>query len=349
MVSAAQKLKQKILKVSQIIKRSDVLIKISPILSFTIPLLILYYLEPSSFEATWKGRTYYLFFIWLIIMELILDWEEIQVKINKPKTARFITFAILLLLPTVYVIIANFAGLNKAIADASPKHYYPGVRDPLFWARLMPLSVEYLVFAMLFALIILVAHGIKGLKDFLLPPCLIGIIGVVYVIDNLYPFGEFAPFQILVPTTAALAAGVLNLMGYQTEWLGQSVGTPVLRVWNSKGEAIAGISWSCSGIDSLILYSVTVLLFLKNSGISWKQRITYFLVGAAITYFINIMRIVTIFRIGIDYGVGSLQWEQFHNYYGALYSIVWIVAYPLIIIGTRALWGKIRRREDTKM
>ncbi|MGB9779089.1 MAG: exosortase/archaeosortase family protein [Candidatus Bathyarchaeales archaeon] len=340
MSNLIQTLKEKILNAAQTIKKNPtILVKIGPILSFITPFLILYYFYPASYEATWKGRTYYIFFIWLIFLELILSWEKIQVKIYKIRSKRFIAFTIASLLPTAYVIIANFCGLNAAIVNISPKGS---------WAEFMPLSIEYLLFAVLFALIILVANGINGLKDFLIPPCLIGIIGSIYLIDNLYPYGQFTPFQILVPTTAALAANILNLMGYQTEWVGQMYGTPVLLVSSPKGWAMAGIAWPCSGIDSLVIYSVTILLFLKNSSISWKHRTAYFIIGAVITYFINIMRIVTIFILGVNspQGMDSPQVTQFHNYYGALYSITWIITYPLIIIGTQALWRKIKSSKE---
>jgi thaumarchaeosortase len=347
MPNIIQKLKDKILNAAQTVKKDPtILIKIAPILSFITPLLILYYLYPASYEATWKGRTYYLFFIWLIFLELILNWEKIQAKIHKIKSTRFTAFIITLFLPTVYVIIANFYGLNTTIVNISPKGS---------WADFMPLSVEYLVFAMLFVLIILVAHGIKGLEDFSLPPCLVGIIGLIYLIDNLYPYAHFAPFQIIVPTTANLAANILNIMGYKTQITIENhpiYGTvPLLEVWapnNPLKTATSYIAWPCSGVDSLLLYSVTILLFLKNSDIPWRQRTIYFIIGAIITYFINIMRIVTIFIIGIDYGVGSPQWWQFHNYYGALYSISWIITYPLIIIGIQVLWSKIKKRKNNK-
>ncbi|MDI6690627.1 MAG: exosortase/archaeosortase family protein [Candidatus Bathyarchaeota archaeon] len=345
MPNPIQTLKTKALNAAQTIKKNpSILIKILPIFSFIIPFLILYYLYPASYEATWKGRTYYIFFLWLILLELILNWEKIQIKVHKIKSTLFLVFTILLLLPTAYVIIANFHGLNTAIVNISPKHF-----GNYFWANLMPLSVEYLVFAILFPLIILVTYGIDGLKDFLVPLCLIGIIGSIYLIDNLYPYGQFTPFQIFVPTTATLAANILNLMGYQTDWVGQMYGTPVLKVWNQEGAAFFGIAWPCSGIDSLVIYSVTILLFLKNSVISWRQRTIYFIIGAAITYFINILRIATIFIIAIDYGMNSSQVQQFHNYYGALYSITWIATYPLIIIGTQTLWRKIRKREKNKV
>ncbi|MGB9756784.1 MAG: exosortase/archaeosortase family protein, partial [Candidatus Bathyarchaeales archaeon] len=243
-----------------------------------------------------------------------------------------------LLLPTTYVVAANYYGLNDTIMELAIKNNVPRANE-------IPLSMEYLIFTIVFALTILLAHGLQGLMTHSISVIFLGIIGSIYTVDSIYPYGSFTPFQILVPTTATFAASVLNLMGYQTEWIGQLAGTPVLRVWNQKGEAEAGIAWSCSGIDSLLLYSVTLLLFLKNSGISWRQRTIYFIIGAIVTYFINIMRIVTIFILGVNYGgMDSPQVTQFHNYYGALYSITWIIAYPLIIIGTQALWRKIKSR-----
>lgn len=338
MTKAIQTIKNKILNIPKTAKENiSILINILLILVFTIPFLILYLLYPQSYEATWKGRTYYLFFAWLIFIELILSLEKIRVnKLNKLKSIRTIAFIILLLLPTAYVVAANYYGLNTAIMDLAVKSNIPRAHE-------ISLSTEYLVFTIVFALTLLLAYGRQGLVTHSISVIFLGIIGLIYTIDCLYPYGAFTPFQILVPTTASLAANVLNLMGYQVEWKEPYLGAPVLRVWNQKGEAEAGIAWSCSGIDSLLLYSVTILLFLKDSGIPWRWRTIYFIIGAVITYFINILRIVTIFIIGIDYGVGSTQWWRFHNYYGSLYSIIWIVTYPLIIISTQILWRKIKK------
>jgi exosortase/archaeosortase family protein len=117
---------------------------------------------------------------------------------------------------------------------------------------------------------------------------------------------------------------------------------PDLTVTGSQGKARFGIAWPCSGVESLLIYTVTILLFLKKTDIPWKHRITYFSIGAVVTYLINIFRVVTIFLLAMDYGWPSPQAVQFHNYYGMLYSITWIISYPLIIIGSRALWGRIR-------
>jgi len=345
--------------ISQIVKRNlNILTTLLPILSFVIPFLILYSLYPLSFEQIFQGRTYYLFFLWLVSLEIILNWEKVQkTKLSKLKSVRTVLFVIVLILPTLYVIAANFCGLNAMIEDYALQHLPPEDPELAGHARFLPLSIEYLIFAVLFCLTILVAYGIHGLVDFSISALLLGTIGVLFTINNLVPV-ENSPVQIFVPATATLAANVLNLMGYQTT---MSVGTfpyygrmPVIMV---EGYPLArfAIAWPCAGVESLLIYTVTILLFLKKTDIPWKYRIVYFVIGAVVTYFINVLRIVTVFLIAIENGPDFMaNFQRFHNYYGPLYSIVWIVSYPLIILGSRALWGKIRNwkagtKDDAKV
>ena len=333
--------------VQKVKKNTNILVKLSPILSFIVPFLVLYFLYPNSFEATWKGRTFYMFFIWLFVLELILNWDKYKLKTaNKlSSTKKNFTLGVALMFPTIYVVVANFFGLNAMIMDLARQY---NIQSP--WADYMSLSTEYLVFTALFAVVILLAYGFSGLKDFSLSISLLGAIGAIYTIDNLYPFGRFTPFQIFVPTTTALAVNVLNLMGYQTSTsviIDPYYGNMShLTAWNPKNPskfAGFGIAWPCAGVESLIVYTVTILLFLKKSAIPWKHKIIYFVIGAVVTYSINVLRLVTIFLIAISYGVKSPEVWLFHDYYGQLYSITWIISYPLIIIGSRALWSKIRK------
>jgi exosortase/archaeosortase family protein len=113
------------------------------------------------------------------------------------------------------------------------------------------------------------------------------------------------------------------------------------------------IDWTCSGVESLLIYSLTILLFLRKTTIPLKYRITCFAFGAVVTYFINALRIVTLFMIAIPKGMyfnpNDYDFQRFHNFYGMLYSISWILAYPLIIIGSQALWRRFRHsRINTK-
>ncbi len=326
----------------------SLLVKLLPLFAFAVPLALLYLLNPidtylnvtaqASFELMWKGRTFQMFFLWLIALEFILSWEAIQPKINLRNKIHLAAYAALLLLPSLYLAL-EFLGLNGAIADLS-------VQSGVAFANSMPLAIEYLVFSAIFCLTIYMAFGKKGLIGFALPALFVALVGVLYTIDNMFPYGQFTPFQLLVPTTASLAAGVLGFWGYTAvPGVEASSGMPTLDVSNSLGSAKFAIAWPCAGIESLLIFTAVSLLFLKGMNISWKAKIALFVLGAAITYFINVLRIATIFTIGVQYGTNSLQVDDFHYYYGPLYAMTWIIAYPLIIIGCTLAWGRLRKRQ----
>jgi exosortase/archaeosortase family protein len=419
-------------------KIGSLLLKLLPILSFAAPLAILYfaqnlaypnyteYYHIDTFEVMWKGRTFYLFFIWLASLETILGWEEIQGDSGaKLRLTRVLALSVALLLPTMYIVVSNYAGLNHVI-ETFLMNYVPAE-----FMRFMPLSIEYLALTLLFAIIVIaraallrpmgvktlilqallsrfygrllsvlrrfchsakckrlssllhgrlrsecltifqsrpaysglactLEYGIKHLKEYAISTVFLGTIGAIFMIDNLYPYGRFTPFQILVPTTTSLAANVLNMLGYTTSISVRDYGPqygilPTLSATDIHGRStLFNIAWPCSGIESLLLYSIIILLFLKKSTMPWVHRIAYFAFGAVVTYFINVLRIATIFIISLNsggtiYSPWTPEVERFHNYYAQLYSITWIMSYPLIIIGSRLLWNKIKnRRNETK-
>ncbi len=334
---------------SMIQKSKPAIPRLIILLSFGIPMFILYLLDANSFSMTWKGRTFYLFFLWLVFLEIILSWEELELTGLKRVNLRSVAFAIGLALPTFYVITANNYGLNQVIIDISTQFQVP-------LSNWMPLAVEYLIFTGMFTLILLIGSGIRGLKELSISTVFLGTIGVIYMIDNLYPVGAFTPFQIFVPTTASLAASVLNLIGYQTTLLfHESLKVPILTVYDSSGQALRsyGIAWPCAGVQSLIIYSFVILVFFRKTTISTFHRIVYFAVGAVITYIVNVFRIVSIYLVYINnLENGPIVAEQaartFHDYYGGLYSMMWILVYPLIIICVRMLWDRIRIHQSQR-
>ena len=197
-------------------KLKEVSIKLLPLIAFVVPLALLFLLNPSdpnlglsgqdSFNSMWKGRTFQLFFVWLVALEFILSWEIIKPQVNRQNKVRAAAVSVAFLLPTLYVVLENYFGLNGAIVNWS-------LQNGVAFSGSMPLAVEYIVFAVLFSIIAFLFFGRKGLVGFALPALFVGLIGVLYTIDNVFPYGSFTPFQLLVPTTASLAAGVLGLMG----------------------------------------------------------------------------------------------------------------------------------------
>jgi thaumarchaeosortase len=324
--------------------------KLIPLLAFSTPFIILYYLYPDSFELMWKGRTFYLFFLWLILMELILNWDKIgPTKIRQLKSVRTLGFIAAIILPFLYILAANCWGLNMTILNFGTSDIAKYINMPNEqYANIivyLPLSVEYLVFTVLFVFLVSMYFGREQLGIFSLSTVFIGVIGMIYTIDTLFPYGRFSPFQMIVPTTTMLAADILNMMGFSTliitKGYEQYGMLTTLNVTAQNGaNAAFNIAWVCSGIESLLIYSIVILLFLKNTAISLKQKIMYFAVGAGITYFINALRIATIFIIAINEGVNSNAVQTFHNFTGQFYSISWIMVYPLIILASRSCWSR---------
>ncbi|MCW3995634.1 MAG: archaeosortase/exosortase family protein [Candidatus Bathyarchaeota archaeon] len=331
-----------------LLKIKDYAVKLLPLAAFVVPLALLYLLNPGdtylnlsgreSFDFMWKGRTFELFFIWLIALEFILSWETIKPQITRQDKARLIAAGVALLLPTVYVVLESYFGLNSAVAGWA-------LQVGVAFAGSMPLAVEYLMFAVFFGVLVWLFFGKKGLASFALPTLFVALVGALYTVDNVFPYGTFTPFQLLVPTTASLAAGVLGAMGYVVV-PGTDLATsmPTLQVTGALGTAKFAIAWPCAGIESLLIFTAVALLFLKRMRIDWKAKVGFFAFGAAVTYLINVLRIVTIFTVGMQFGENSHEVQMFHFYYGPLYAMTWIVAYPLLLLGVQALWLKRNNR-----
>jgi thaumarchaeosortase len=319
-------------KISKLKINRETQIRLMPLIALVVAFVWLGLLEPNSFGALWKGRTFEVFFIWLIGLELILDWNKLPTnKLDKKVSAREILFGISLLLPSLYVALSFYGGLNNAITSLSVQNGIP-------WASSMPLSTEYLVFGLFLCTMILLAYGKKGLAAFAIPTFFAILIGTIYSIDNIFPYGQFTPFQIFVPTTAAIAQTVLSAMGYNTSL--DTSQTPTLQVWGTAGTAQFQIAWPCAGIESLLIFTVVALLFLKRMPLSLKAKVGFFVFGAAVMYLINIFRIVWIFLLGMNFGETSMQVQEFHFYFGHMYSMTWIIVYPLILIFGLILWKK---------
>jgi exosortase/archaeosortase family protein len=311
-------------------------------LSALVPIILLYAINPESFNHTYNGRSYYLFFIWLIVLGFAFDWEKYAgAKISDTPVKSRVAFGLMLALPTSYLFAANFFGLNNALMEwASP--YITGT---LALERLgdLPLAAELLVFAFLFGVIFLYAYRWNGLKGFLPAVGLIAAVGLINLVTILYYGGGFTPFQILAPATAQTTASFLNLMGYRTMLVvSESNFVPTLLVISSQSSVVLRIGWPCAGVDSLLIYTVVILMFLGKISVPWLHRVAYFVVGAGVTFFINVLRIYTMFMIKLNHGdVGP-----FHDFYGQLYSTIWIVSYIMLIVVSRVLWSRFHERRQ---
>ena len=293
--------------------------------------------ESFLFELTWKGRMFLLVFLWIILVESAMDWKKFVDE--KPKN-RYIIIASLIcaLIPTFYVLATNFFGLDLSILQIGHDVFgilsVRGANEPwdflhLFW----PISCEYIVFAVFFISAVMLAYRTKGLKALSISLALLGGIGVAYVFDTVYPFGVFKPLQAFALPTAAVAAALFDLLGYSVRLAFPAYGfdysLPSLTVTLGGETASVAIAWACAGVQSLLLYVVIILVFFKKADISAFRKLAYFIIGLFGTFFVNVLRVFSIVLIMLD--SGSEAGMAFHNTYGEMYSVSWILLFILLI------------------
>ena len=321
--------------------------------SFFIPILLVLFLDFFNIEAfvsfnqkfmfdlTWKGRMFYLFFMWLLLLEFILDWEVI---VEKQRTFqnrfRVLLLCIFAAVPSVYILSVNFLDLNQIILNLGQAIQI----RPDFINEHWPLSVEYLILVSFFIFTAWLAYGLAGLKSFSISLSLLAGIGVIYLVDTIWPFGTFKPMQLLAVPTAACATALLDLLGYNVELTypvssPQQGSMPLMTVRAGGGLVRAKIGWPCAGVHSLLLFTLITLVFFKKTTMQRERKIIFFLIGAAGTYLTNILRIASYFTISIHYGEDA--GKLFHDSYGELYFIAWMLLYFIIIIAIQS--GKINR------
>lgn len=293
--------------------------------AFVVPILVLYVLDAGSFDYLWKGRAPYLLFVWLLLVELFLGWKklkEMPVAVLDKKT---LLSAVFLVLPTVYAVGLNF-GLYDAVVELGRVVGVP-VQQFGEWyvTHSWWFSFEYVLFAVLFVAAVWLLYGFEGLKSFTVSSFFLCGVGVFYMIDTFYPYGTFAALQSFVPFTVHSASFVLNILGYGTQTFPGGEDGLGITVTSASRRYSAVVSWSCAGIYSLFIYSFMIMLFLRGTNISRRRKIVYVVVGAAGTFFVNILRIVTILLAGVNSGNSLAQ--MFHEFYGEFFFIAWMFIY----------------------
>jgi thaumarchaeosortase len=322
--------KEQLKKLLSEIDRPLLLKTVLVFVAFIVPLVILYGLDSGSFDYLWKGRAPYFLFLWLLLLEAILGWKNLKAEHTTFWTRKTVLAAVILLLPTVYAAGLNF-GLHSGIVELGRAVGVPAEQfGEWYLTHSWPFSLEYVLFAAFFVASIWLLYGVQGLKTFSVSAFFVGGVGVFYMIDTFYPNGTFTVLQSLVPVTTYGVAAILNLLGYTTEILPAGEEGLYLEVSMGGGKPYnAIIAWSCAGSHSLFLYSFMIMLFLRGTSISRTRKIIYVAVGAAGTFFVNLLRIVTIYVIGISSG-GSPA-KLFHEFYGEFFFIAWMFIYLTIV------------------
>lgn len=297
--------------------------------AFIIPLLIIYFIDPVSFDYLWKGRAPYLLFLWLFFLETYLGWKNLKEGQPKFWTKKTALATVILILPTIYAIGLPI-GLYNVILEMGKTFGVPAEQfGEWYLTHSWPFSFEYTLFAIFFLVSLWLLYGKRGLRIFAVSSFFIGGVSLFYMIDTFYPYGTFTLLQSFVPITVSVVIFILNIFGYKTETFSGGVDGLGLTVIGSSNSYSAIISWSCAGSHSLFLYSFMIMLFLRGTRITKPRKIAYVFTGATGTFFVNILRIIAILLAGVNSGASLAT--TFHEFYGEFFFITWMFIYLTII------------------
>ena len=293
------------------------------------------------FDYTWKGRLFILFFMWLLVLEYSLNvGQEPKTDTEKlPKSQlKVIATYLCALIPIIYILSVNFLGLDQAVIQLGEafrgEYWRANFGD---WEHILtaawPLSFEYFIFTVSFLATILLAYGKSGLKKFGISIGLIAGITAIYLTDTIFPYGVLKPLQLLALPTASCAAMLLDLLGcvFSMYYSPGASAMPIIRTRDFAGKPVnIGIAWPCAGVHSMFLYTLIMLLLFRKSSMSRFRKLVYFIFGAVGTYFVNVLRIIAYYYIRTETGLSAA--ETFHDVYGELLFVVWILIYIVLIV-----------------
>jgi exosortase H (IPTLxxWG-CTERM-specific) len=162
----------------------------------------------------------------------------------------------------------------------------------------------------------------RGKREFLAGnwPILRGVILFLALLGGFYglesmPFARGTIRTSILEHIAKVSSVALDALGYQTHVSGKVITSP-----NYSVEIISG----CDAIDPTAAYIAGVLA----TPVAFRRKIPGILIGTAALHLINIVRIVTLFYIGI----------HFPSAFEIVHFDIWQAAFVALTIGLWVLW-----------
>ena len=141
----------------------------------------------------------------------------------------------------------------------------------------------------------------------------------------------------VVPSITSLLAGILQALGIGVETPSPSV--IVLQTW--RGSLPVAIVWSCVGIDSILIFSIILVVFLFEDESNVKTKVLWSIVGIVGTVLLNIIRLTLIFIT--DYIYGFEAGGQFHYAVGYILFFAWLAFFFYAFSERQAIVERTRR------
>ena len=325
-----------------------------PLLAILIPILYLIAIDPASFALVWfvgeqVGRAGLLFVFFLVAWDFHDSRKRFRATRDK---RRYVVLIVVLVVLLVYYYFRVFNGFfqrppidpstNTPMDSAFTTYVRVYVTSKLGVSQESTLSfllaMDFLGYALYCLLATALLYSAQSILLMATPVIYLVGSGILDLMDAYFPQDSLAFLQVWVYLIWNVVVFLLSLMGFHTQ-IQNGIGIPLspslllqgnrLSLWGYKGFIGLAIYWPSSGVVSMIVYSLVILVLMVKLDAPRKRKVIYAVVGAVGTYFVNVIRI-TLIVLYVTYI--SLNFEAFHASIGEVLFIIWIFVYLLAVI-----------------
>jgi len=166
-----------------------------------------------------------------------------------------------------------------------------------------------------FVSVCIIFYGLRGLRNFILPTAYLAVLIVGYQL-------EFA-----ITEVGFLQTFLANLIGFLLNILGISatVNGINITIHAPEGPISLGISADCTGLKSMLAYGSLAILMILDVKAPIRKKILWATVGLIGTFFVNILRLLSIF-LAVHF-LGFEAGYSIHTYLGYTLFIAWVFVF----------------------
>ena len=202
------------------------------------------------------------------------------------------------------------------------------------------MAIDYVMMTLYLLTLTLALFAARAVRGVITP--IIFSIGmfVFYCIDAFFPYGSIGPLQFWANFIVS-AVGVLSKV----------VGLPIYGLSNTltivgiHGFYRLAVYWPSVGVQSMLIYSLVMILLAAKLDSPMKRKLIYASVGVIGTIFLNVLRIFIIAYYGYAYAYSGQELDAFHNSLGEILFPIWIVIFLAIVLQVEGRRIRIGRRK----
>ena len=291
---------------------------------FATPIVLLFLVAPESFAWFWPGmgnlgRGGFLFVLFFLAFEL-MDYRK-TVSPHLSRNRELAIGAVVAIGICYFGADALFKPLTDFIYQVGP----PGGSGGYSVSWLM--ATEYMA---LTAYLVGLAVAFFGWRS--IPKIITGIVVsagmmIFFLIDAWLPYNKSWFLQLWAIFIVAAVSFLMRGLGLPVFGAGNS-----LTISGAYGVWRLFVFWQSVGVESMLIFSLVMIVLAAKLSAPKKRKIIYAAVGAAGTVFLNVVRISIISYYGVCCATSSEGLDAFHNTIGQFLYPVWIIAYLYIVL-----------------